>query len=173
MLVSTTRSLTSTALALLFFVTFSGCATILTGTSDEVRIDSDPPGARIFIDGIERGQTPDTIEIKRPGISKTEVTLRLDGYEPYTFILQKEFNAVSVINLLNPLFWAVDVATGSVTRYNPKGYDITLDESSSQAVLLKDLPRDEAGRILLPETPQGKETLTLHDAEQGLRLVFK
>lgn len=170
---STTRTFFSAVLALVSFVVFSGCATIFTGTTDEVRIDSDPPGARIFIDGIERGETPDTIEIKRSGIGNREVTLRLDGYEPYTFVLQKEFNAVSVINLFNPLFWAVDVATGSVTRYSPLGYDMTLEESSGQAMLLKDIQRDEMGRIVLPETAPGQDTLTLEDAEQGLRLVFK
>lgn len=161
------------ALACLFLLTASGCATIFTGTSDDVRFDSDPPGARIFINGIERGQTPDTIEIDRAGLGKTEVTLRLDGYEPYTFILEEEFNTVSVINLFNPLFWAIDVATGSVTKYNPLGYDITLDADSEQALLLKDVPRDEAGRIVLPDTPQGSDTLVLEDDKQGLRLVFK
>ncbi len=161
------RALNIFLMLLLVGVSASGCATIFTGTHDEVTIRSEPEGATIYIDGLEEGQTPATLDIKRPGVTKTEVTLRLDGYEPTTFVLRKEFNAVSVINLACVLCWAVDVATGAVTKYRPSGYDVELDPEG-RAYRMNDLPRDEQGRYLLPE--EGEQALI--NLPQGLSLVF-
>lgn len=146
----------------------SGCATVFTGTYDEVTIRSEPEGALIYIDGLEEGRTPATLDIKRPGLSKTEVTLRLDGYEPRTFVLRSEFNTVSVINLACILCWAVDVATGAVTQYRPHGYDIEL-VPDEQAYRMDDLPRDEQGRYVVPI--HGDQAV-VKDLPHGLRLVF-
>jgi hypothetical protein len=52
----------------------------------------------------------------------------LDGFHTRTFSLSKEFNAVSVLNLFGILGWAVDVATGSVMKYDQKAYSIELEE---------------------------------------------
>ncbi len=146
----------------------SGCATVFTGTHDEVTIRSEPEGALIYIDGLEEGRTPATLDIKRPGVTNTEVTLRLEGYEPRTFVLRKEFNAVSVVNLACVICWAVDVATGSITKYRRSGYDIEL-VPEDHAYRLDDLPRDEQGRYVVPM--HGDQTV-VKDLPHGLSLVF-
>ena len=69
----------------------TSCATIFTGTTDDVYINSNPSGAEIYIDGLKVGKTPATLTIKRPGLSDKEVVLKLDGYERRTFILKKSF----------------------------------------------------------------------------------
>lgn len=161
------RSLSILFVFLFIGLSVSGCATVFTGTHDEVTIRSEPEGATIYVDGLEEGVTPATLDIKRPGVTKTEVTLQLDGYEPTTFVLRKEFNAVSVINLACVLCWAVDVATGSITKYRPSGYDIALDPDG-QAYLMDDLLRDEDGRYLIPD--EGEQALI--NMPQGLSLVF-
>ena len=43
------------ALAALAALALSGCATIFTGTHDDVYFDSEPAGAEIFIDGLYMG----------------------------------------------------------------------------------------------------------------------
>lgn len=120
-----------TLTALLCFFTVgvlsSGCATIFSGTSDRITIESEPPGAKIRIDGLDRGRTPATIKVKRPGLAVNVVTLLLDGYENRTFVLQKRFNAVSVLNLVCPLCWLIDVATGAVFKDDLRMYEIELD----------------------------------------------
>lgn len=47
-----------------------------------LQIFSDPPQAKVFVDGVEKGETPLFI----PGLKKSEITLRLekDGYVPVT-----------------------------------------------------------------------------------------
>ena len=162
------RSLYLLSALLLTVVLVSGCATVFTGTHDEVTIRSEPEGALIFIDGLEEGTTPATLDIKRPGITDTEVTLRLDGYEPRRFVLRKAFNAVSVINLACVLCWAVDVATGSITKYRPSGYDVEL-VPEDQAYRLDDLHRDAQGRYVIPT--QGDQAV-VKDLPYGLSLVF-
>ena len=162
------RSLYMLSALLLTGLLVSGCATVFTGTYDEVTIRSEPEGALIYIDGLEEGRTPATLDIKRPGVSKTEVTLRLDGYEPRTFVLQKEFNAVSVVNLACVICWAVDVATGSVTKYRPQGYDIEL-VPDDQAYQMDDLLRDEQGRYIVP---MHGDQAVVKDLPRGLNLVF-
>ncbi len=114
-----------------------GCATIFTGTSDSITIITNPPGAQIYVNGLERGQTPNTVRVKR-NLSSADITLRLEGHETRTFTLEQEFNAVSVLNLFNILFWGIDAATGSLMRYRPQMYEINLIPRSA-------LSPDEAG----------------------------
>ena len=147
----------------------AGCATVLTGTYDEVVIRSEPEGARIFIDGLEEGRTPAYLDIRRPGIGETEVELRLDGYETRTFVLRKEFNTFSVINLNNPIGWAIDFATGAITKYKPMGYDIELD-AEGQVYRLEELPQDEQGRYIVSLK---ENNVVVTDPTRGLHLVFR
>lgn len=43
----------------------TSCATIFTGTKDTIVFNSDPSGAKIFIDGLEVCKTPCTTKLKR------------------------------------------------------------------------------------------------------------
>lgn len=105
---------------------FSSCATLFTGTKDRISFNTQPPGAKIFIKGVEEGVTPVTMKVKR-SLSDTDVEFKLDGYETKLVTLSKEFNIISVINLGNLIGWGVDALTGSVMKYDKKTYDITLD----------------------------------------------
>lgn len=43
----------------------SGCVTILSGSSENIRTESDPDGASVFVDGLRRGsETPTTVILK-------------------------------------------------------------------------------------------------------------
>lgn len=113
-----------TIVAMLFV---SGCATIFTGTKDSIRFDSDPQGAKVFIDGIEICKTPCTVPVKR-SLSDKLAEIKLDGYETRVITLDRDFNAVSIINLGNILFWGIDAATGALMKYDRKAYDIELEK---------------------------------------------
>lgn len=91
-----------------------------------IHFDSKPAGARVRIDGIDMGCTPLDISVKR-AINDKAVTMQLDGYEPRTFVLSKEFNFVSVLNLFGLVGWAIDAATGALMNYDQKQYTIELD----------------------------------------------
>ena len=68
-------------------VFINGCATILTGSSDDLNFTSNPSGAKILLDGLEIGTTPATIEVKRSGFSDKEIILKLDYNMPLALSL--------------------------------------------------------------------------------------
>lgn len=115
---------------ILLSISYLGCATVFTGTSDRIAFETKPSGAKVYIDGLEEGVTPTSVRVKR-NLSEIEVQLRLEGYEPETFHLKKTFNFVSVLNLCDPLGWAIDIATGAILKYKPKGYLIDLEAKKS------------------------------------------
>ncbi len=158
------------ALSLIVAVTLFmvGCATILTGTKDTITIETEPPGAEIIIDGISYGKTPATITLTRPGLSDKMVTLKLEGYKPIRFILQKEFNTVAILNLTDALGWAIDIVSGAVYKYSPKYYKFTL-EKEKQAYRLADLEKDERGRYLVPGD---SDEVFVRDEAHKVVLVF-
>ncbi len=157
------------------------CATIISGTSQMVRIDSDPQGATILVDGLSMGKTPATIALQRPGFSNKTVTLRQDGYADSTFLLQKSFNGVSVLNLLLTLWpFAIDLATGAFMSYDPAGYTIELKkkrvEISDQlgvekVVFAHELAKDEQGNLIVPAADENKKVAVV-DVEKQQVVVF-
>jgi hypothetical protein len=160
-------TLTLTALTLLL----ASCATIFTGTSQKVEFTSEPEGAEILIDGLEMGVTPATIEVKKPAMMEDrKVTLKLEGYEDKIFVLQKDFQMVSVLNFFTGMTgFAVDILTGALFYYSPEKYNMEL-ESSEDQVKLKDLPKDEEGNYLLT---QFDSDITVLDEESGYLFHWK
>ncbi|MFD2285704.1 PEGA domain-containing protein [Pedobacter petrophilus] len=109
---------------------FSSCATIFTGTRQNVQINTSPPAADIEVDGIKVGITPMAVSLKK-GFTGQTVTLKLDGYETKMFQPTTDFNAVAVLNFIGLIGWGVDAATGAMMKYDPKVYEIQLDKKKS------------------------------------------
>lgn len=116
----------------MFFLT--SCATIFTGTKDTLRFDSEPQGATVYLDGLEVCKTPCTTKVKR-SLSEKLAEIRLDGYETRVITLDRKFNAVSIINLFGLIGWGVDAATGSLMKYDRKGYDIKLEKDKRTSLI--------------------------------------
>ena len=104
------------------------CATIFTGSKQSIQIGSIPAGAKIQVDGIDRGTTPSVVKLKK-GFDGQMVTLKKEGYETKTFQPETTFNPVSVLNLFGILGWAIDAASGAMMKYDPTSYEINLDSS--------------------------------------------
>ena len=147
---------------------FTSCATILSGTSDEIRFDSDPEGASIMLDGLKLGKTPATVTIKRPGFGNKEITLKLDGYEDRTFMLQKGFNTMAICNLASWPGWVIDILTGSVMKYSKTNYDVDLD---AKAFNLNELEKDQLGRYIVPDIY--KRSVIVYDEINDLKIHFQ
>ena len=97
----------------------TSCATILCGTKDRVTFDSEMRGtsAKMIIDGrMHQNVTfPYKVKIKR-GFKATEVRISAEGYEPQTLYINKSFNAWAILNLADIAGWAIDAATGAITK---------------------------------------------------------
>lgn len=100
----------------------SSCATLFTGTRQNVSIDSNPQGADIIIDGQKMATTPAKIKVDRELeallYGGKEIQFDLEGYKKLGYELDARLNSVAIINFFNPLFWGIDIVTGAVTRYD-------------------------------------------------------
>ena len=109
---------------ILFFHT--NCATIFTGTTENISFSSNVQGAVVEMDGVEVGRTPHTMQVKKS--FNGTMSIKADGYQRKSFGLQKSFNGVSILNFFNLVFWGIDIATGAINKFDQKGYNITLQE---------------------------------------------
>ena len=80
--------------ALFLAVCLAGCSAY-----QNIAIESDPPGAEIFLDGKSVGQTPQNLRVPRD-LDHT-VYLKKDGYRPELVVLEKH-EANDGIDYLTP-----------------------------------------------------------------------
>ena len=115
------------ALAWLALMTSFGCASIITGTSQELTVTSTPAGAKAYLDGRVLGTTPFTTHVDRE--SKAVLEIQKDGYRTVRLPLQAG---------LNPWFWGnivlggligstTDGISGAVHEYRQDNYIVTLE----------------------------------------------
>lgn len=90
--------------------------------------------ATLTIDGRKHTNVtfPYTTKIRR-GFDETIVKAEAPFYTTETVIINKSFNAVSVINLLNILGWGIDAATGAMTKPEFKFYQIDFQPEQTEA----------------------------------------
>lgn len=62
-------------------------------------------------------------KVKR-GFNDSVVKAEAEGYQTTSLIIEKQFNAVSVINLLEILGWGIDAATGAMMKPEFNYYQI-------------------------------------------------
>ncbi|NAW50161.1 PEGA domain-containing protein [Elizabethkingia argentiflava] len=110
-------------------LTFSvtSCATIFTGTTDSLTVTTKPEGAKVYDRGVEKCTTPCSFKVSR-SLTDRSVEIKKEGYETKAIGLDRKFNPVSIINLFGLIGWAVDAATGSLMKYDTKGYNVELTE---------------------------------------------
>lgn len=111
------KTIISCSLALTLL--FSSCATIVSGSKQNIKFSSNPSSASIFIDEVEVGKTP--FEIKLARKSEHSVMIKLDGYQTYQTNLTKQFNAWYIGNIFigGLIGLIVDPITGAIYNLSP------------------------------------------------------
>jgi len=106
-----------------------GCATIFTGTTDELKFSANIPGVRLTIDKEPKGELPLTVKQSR-GFMNGETftaTFEADGYETQEFRLKRQFNTVAVLDITSiTTSGGIDFLTGSLMHFEPKEYHIEM-----------------------------------------------
>lgn len=104
----------------------SSCASIVSGTRQEVRVNSTPSGAIIRVDDAISGQTPTTLTLS----SRHAHTLRIElaGYKPYEAQLHQKLNGWVFGNLFfgGVIGIVVDSADGAIFALKPNQIDAQL-----------------------------------------------
>ena len=109
----------------------TSCASILTGSKRNVLFESDPLGAKVFVNGFEKGTTPVQIKVE----ADDRVDFRLDNYRERVVVMDSKFNLVSILNGLSIIGWGVDALTGSLKRVDTKYVKVTLEKSDKTAFM--------------------------------------
>lgn len=115
---------------LLLLTVFSGCATIVHGTNQQVSISSVPEGAAVRINGQYYGVTPMVLNLRRKEIHI--VQLSMDGYQNYEITLERAISPWAVGNIAFGdalLLAGVDGMDGAFYRLYPEEVVATLSPS--------------------------------------------
>ncbi len=110
------------------------CATVLSGTKDQISFKSHPPDATILLNGKEIGKTDNSIIIKRMKGSNAMITFHKDGYNDLTFRYETKLNgaywgsaACYLLGIIPGLvFCVIDMSTGAAYKAKYDTYEKTL-----------------------------------------------
>ena len=125
-----TKKLSIIGVTLTLLLTTS-CASIFTGAKRSVLFESDPSGAKVFVNGFEKGTTPVQIKVK----ADDRVDFRLDNYRERVVVMDSKFNLVSILNGFSIIGWGVDALTGSLKRVDTKYVKVTLEKEDKTAFM--------------------------------------
>ena len=123
-----------TVIALFIIVPYlAGCATIVRGSDQDVRITSDPPNARVLVNGEDRGKTPTTLNLDTG--RNHQIEFEKDGYIAETLNINNSFTIGWPI-FGNIFSWGivgivVDVANGSAYKLEPEQVQAALEATSA------------------------------------------
>ena len=98
-------------------VATSGCATIISGNSQTITINSTPSGAHVRI-GHQTGTTPVTLHVPKGDSYPIEIS---HGPDTRVLPLNRNIDPMTLLNIIPPLWpgFIVDAVTGCIMKYNP------------------------------------------------------
>ena len=119
-----------TRLAFVFIamLCLSSCATLINGKTQEVQIISQPPGANVIVDGVDRGQTPVSLDLARK--DRHSVSVSMYGYENFHILMKRSLSSWTILG--GPIGWLVDDATGGMYNLKPNTINIQLTPDETQ-----------------------------------------
>ena len=130
----------------------SGCASIVSGTTQEVTFRSLPPGAEVFVNGQSIGTTPVSVPVKRA--KNAAVHLKKQGYEEGRFTMPTGRNPWMFGNLIfvgagAPFFSTTDRRSGAAIEFEPDHYYCVLDPDGASATMSRvDIRRQRLARFI-------------------------
>jgi hypothetical protein len=114
-------------MGLILITLMSSCATLISKSSQTIKIVSDPPGAEVVINGINKGQTPVDVDVKKE-LQGQPIELKKEGYEIKTFTPQRKFDTTALLNIFVPIGFIIDAVTGALMKYDPAIYTLQLEK---------------------------------------------
>jgi|SRR3990170_5899802 len=131
---------------LIFIVSSSGCATLVTGRSQKISISSSPDNAIISIDNIIVGKSPTRVDVNKD--TGKYILVEKEGYYPKKMLLTTKLNNWFWGNIVGLIFFDLSSLTDALTKgmleYSPNQYYITLDpiNATTRNMNIYDLRRE-------------------------------
>ena len=123
------------AVMAVFAVAAGGCASVVHGTWEQLRVESDPPGASVRLSTGATGITPVNFGVPRK--DDLTVTLAKDGYETAVIEVKTRMNGAGAAGLTGDLLLApldgaglvsvaIDAGTGTFCAHRPNPVKVVL-----------------------------------------------
>lgn len=108
-----------------------GCASIITGTNQEVTFHSTPEEATVSVGGKTLGKTPLTTSLKKR--SGQSLVFEKEGYKTITLQLETRMNGWFWGNIIfgGLVGSTTDNLSGAVNEYSPNQYMVTLESAGT------------------------------------------
>jgi hypothetical protein len=110
----------------LFTLLFSGCATVIKGTNDDVSINSLEDNTVIYVNGVARGKDTAFVNLSKG----KEYTIRAEkeGCQAATATTGESFDATSLLGILidfGIITIPIDLISGAAWKIQPSTYTVT------------------------------------------------
>jgi hypothetical protein len=105
------------------------CATIFSGTKEDIKFSANVPGVRLTIDGEHKGTLPLTVTQSKDFLHGQEFKVKLEapGYVTQEFQLKRSFNWIALLDITSvPTSGGIDYYTGALMRFEPNEYHIQM-----------------------------------------------
>lgn len=107
----------------------TSCGTLFTSSKQDITFVG-RPGTCIYDKGKRISEIQEngngTAQVKKRLSGKTLIAKK-EGYADTPFKLEATFNPISIINLTNPIAWAIDLGTGKCCKWDDTIIEITLN----------------------------------------------
>jgi hypothetical protein len=113
------------ALYCLLLISLSSCSSIFNGSTQKLRVHSDPEDAEIMLNGSFAGRTPTEVTIKRGKNYFLEI--KKEGYVTSRVTTDKSLEPLFLLNIFIWPGFLIDLATGSAWTVDPELIHVTLD----------------------------------------------
>lgn len=121
--------------SIITIIYISGCATLISGSDEEISFTSDPPNIKVYMDTRFIGKTPVKVTVKRVGFAtgrQADFRFEREGYRAQQFKLTTEFNNTAFLNTISISSYLTDAFSGAITQYSPTDYHIILEKSDQE-----------------------------------------
>ena len=109
----------------------SSCASIISTSKRKVLFESDPPGAKVFVNSMEKGITPVQLKVR----AEDRIDFKLVDYQEKIVVMDSKFNLVAILNGFSIIGWGIDAITGSLKRVDTKYVKVSLEKSDKSAFI--------------------------------------
>lgn len=114
------RNYNKTILAAVIFIGVSSCATFFGDTTRKVQINSEPPGANIYVNGVFYAKTPGQLLLPTAGYSSHKIVVSKEGFESSDVYINTKFQKIGYLNILMPPGFFIDFASDTMFTLDPK-----------------------------------------------------
>lgn len=123
----------------------TSCASIFTGAKRNVMFESNPSGAKVYLNGMEQCVAPCQVKVKKDD----RIDFKLDGFKERVVVMDADFNLVAILNGFSLIGWGIDALTGSLHRVNTKYVKVDLEKGNDRQAVKEFIEKGNITKIAI------------------------